>query len=85
TVAVQHLDDSGEFRWRLENAAFGHGRFAEALVSWQEALSARAFQLEQTAAQVITSTLVVVNGMFVAALAVFAFSMLITILNSPIW
>jgi|YNPNPStandDraft_1061719.scaffolds.fasta_scaffold05367_5 type II secretory pathway component PulF len=85
TVAVQHLDDSGDFRWRLENAAFGHGRFTEALASWQEALSARAFQLEQTAAQVVTSGLVVVNGMFVAALAFFAFSMLITVLNSPIW
>ena len=85
TLAVQHLDDSGEFRWRPENAAFGHARFTEAPASWQEALSARAFQLEQTAAQVVTSGLVVVNGVFVAALAVFAFSMLITVLNSPVW
>jgi len=85
TAAVAHLDEAGEFRWRLENAAAGHARFLTALASWHEALSARAFQLEQTVAQVLTSGLVVINGVFVGMLAVYAFSVLIAITELALW
>lgn len=73
--AVRHLDDAGEFRWRLTNAARGEGRFRLALAGWQEALDAKAFQQEQAAAHVVTTACVLWNGLIVAATAwwVFAF------------
>ena len=70
TEAVQKLDDSGEFRWRLTNAAHGGGGFKLALNGWLEALDAKAFQQEQAASQLITTGLVVMNGVSVGALGV---------------
>jgi type II secretory pathway component PulF len=80
-AAVRRLDDAGEFGWRLANAAYAPGRFRAALQGWQEALSAKAFQLEQTAAQLVTTALVLMNGLFVAALAAAVFGLLISIIN----
>ena len=80
TEAVRHLDDAGEFRWRLANAAHGGGGFLAALRGWHEALDAQAFQQEQTAAQVFTTGLVLFNGLIVGVTAVATFQMLITIL-----
>ena len=79
TDAVRHLDDAGEFRWRLANAAHGGG-FLAALRGWHEALDAQAFQLEQTAAQALTTGLVLFNGLIVGVTAVATFDLLITIL-----
>jgi general secretion pathway protein F len=80
-VAVRRLDDAGEFRWRLENAAQGSTRFRTALEGWHEVLSAKAFQLEQTAAQLVTTGLVLVNGLFVAALALGVFGLLLNMIQ----
>ena len=86
TEAVHRLDPSGEFRWRLENAAAGPGRFLAALDGWHEALAAKAYQLEQTAAQLITTGLVLINGLFVGSLAVGVFMLLIGILeHAALW
>lgn len=79
--ALSILDDTEGFRWRFGNAAHGSRRFLEALSGWTDALSAKAYQLEQTAAQLFTTGLVVVNGIFVGLLAVGVFSVLIGILN----
>ncbi len=79
--ALARMDDEGEFRWRLANATFGRGGFLNALAGWQESLDARAFQKEQTAAQLATTGLVVLNGVLVALLAVGLFQML----TSLIW
>ena len=62
TEAIQILDDTGEFRWRLENAAHVSSNFFRALKGWHESLDAKAFQLEQSAAQTITTALVLVNA-----------------------
>jgi len=62
TEAIQILDDTGEFRWRLENAAHFSSNFFRALKGWHESLDAKAFQLEQSAAQTITTALVLVNA-----------------------
>ena len=62
TEAIQTLDDTGEFRWRLENAAHFSSNFFRALKGWHESLDAKAFQLEQSAAQTITTALVLVNA-----------------------
>jgi general secretion pathway protein F len=84
--AVQRLDDSGEFKWRLANVArIGQG-FSAALSGWHEALDAKAFRQEQTAAQVLTTSMVLVNGVFVGLLCVSVFQMLIHIIEvAPLW
>jgi type II secretory pathway component PulF len=81
TEAVQAIDDTGEFRWRLTNAAHGRGGFMAALSGWHEALDAKAYQLEQAASQVITTGLVIVNGCIVGLIAVGVFQ----VLTSSVW
>jgi type II secretory pathway component PulF len=68
TAAVSLLDDSGEFRWRLANAAHGQRGFERALAGWHDSLDAQAFRQEQAAAQVTTTLLTVFNGVLVALL-----------------
>jgi len=82
--AVQSLDDSGEFAWRLANAAHGQTGFLAALAGWHESLDARAFQQEQAAAHGITSALVLWSGLFVGAVAISAFMFLVSITNSAV-
>ena len=84
TDAVATLDDSGEFRWRLTNAAHAHVGFLPALVGWHDALDAKAFQQEQAAAHGITTALVLVNGFFVGTIVVAVFSFLVSIINQGI-
>ena len=69
TEAIHLLDDTGEFRWRLENAAHFSSNFFRALTGWHESLDAKAFQLEQSAAQTITTALVVINASSVCLVA----------------
>ncbi len=78
--AMRVLDDSGELRWRLANALRGAG-FVKALTGWHAALDAKAFQLEQTAAQIVTTLLVLLNGLIVAAIVIGMFLPLIALLN----
>ncbi len=74
-AALGAFDSSGEFRWRLNNAAHAHSGFHQALAGWHEALDAKAFQLEQSAAQSATTALVIFNGIVVGihVFAVFLF------------
>ncbi|MGA2221489.1 MAG: type II secretion system F family protein [Verrucomicrobiia bacterium] len=81
TEAVQAFDETGEFRWRLTNAAHGRGGFMAALSGWHEALDAKAYQLEQAASQVITTGLVIFNGCIVGLIAVGVFQ----VLTSVVW
>ncbi len=76
TEAIQILDDTGEFRWRLENAAHFSSNFFRALKGWHESLDAKAFQLEQSAAQTITTALVLVNAFSVCLVSVAIFQCL---------
>ena len=79
--AVRAFDDSGEFHWRLTNATHAHGGFLNALRGWHEALDAKAFQQEETATHILTSGLVVMNGLVVALIATAMFGMLVMILK----
>ena len=81
TEAVQAFDETGEFRWRLTNAAHGHGGFMAALSGWHDALDAKAYQLEQAASQVITTSFVILNGCIVGLIAVGVFQTL----TSVVW
>jgi type II secretory pathway component PulF len=83
--AVAALDDEGEFRWRLANAARTKGGFMQALAGWHEALDAKAFQLEQGAAQVTTTLLVLLNGVVVACIVIGVFLPLLQLINSALW
>jgi len=80
--ALRLLDNSGEFQWRMANALRRGKGFLQALAGWHEALDAKAFQQEQTAAQITTSGLVVINGLFVAALVCAVFLALVNLLNA---
>ncbi len=84
TEAVQALDDSGEFRWRLTNAVHAKDGFLRALNGWCESLDAKAFQQEQAAALTLTSALVVLNGIFVGLIVVTTFGSLITIIDAGV-
>jgi type II secretory pathway component PulF len=84
TQAVQTMDDSGEFGWRLTNAFHGRGGFLQALAGWHESLDAKAFQQEQAAAHGITSALVFWNGLFVGAIVISVFLCLVSFLDSAL-
>lgn len=81
TEAVALLDDSAEFRWRLTHALGAGGGFVRAVAGWAEALDAQAFQQEQAAAQIVTTGLVLLNGVFVGLIVFGVFGMLISIIN----
>ena len=80
-AAVHAFDDSGEFHWRLTNATHARGGFLQALHGWHEALDAKAFQQEEATAHVVTSGLVILNGVLVALIAMAMFGILVSVLN----
>ncbi|HWF19224.1 MAG TPA: type II secretion system F family protein [Verrucomicrobiae bacterium] len=82
--AVQMVDDSGEFRWRLTQALHAHSGFFRAISGWNESLDAKAFQEEQATAQTVTTGIVVLNGVLVGVIVVSIFSMLISLINSAV-
>jgi type II secretory pathway component PulF len=84
--ALRALDRSGELRWRLANALRGRSGFLRALTGWHQALDAKAFQLEQAAAQLATTGFVLYNGLVVACIFIGMFLALIGLLNhASLW
>ena len=81
TEALRHMDDSGEFRWRVRQAAHSGASFLQTLTGWHESLDARAFEQEQAAAQLITTSLVLVNGLAVGAVGVAVFGAITAIVQ----
>lgn len=82
--AVAAVDDSGEFAWRLRNAFHGGAHFQRALAGWRAALDAKAYQQEQTAGQIISTAVVLWNGLFVAAIAASVFLLLIAVIDAGV-
>jgi type II secretory pathway component PulF len=83
--AMRGMDDAGELRWRLANGLHGGG-FVRALAGWHEVLDAKAFQLEQAAAQITTTALVLFNGFIVACIVIGMFLVLVELLNrATLW
>lgn len=80
--AMEALDDQGEFRWRLTNAAHSKNSFLAALAGWHDALNAKAFQQQQAAAHTISTAFVLLNGVFVAIVVISVFAFLISIINA---
>ncbi len=82
--AVQAMDETGEFRWRLTNACHAHTGFLQALAGWHEALDAKAFQQEQAAAHTITTALVLLNGVFVGTVVISVFMFLVSLMKMEV-
>jgi type II secretory pathway component PulF len=82
--AVRAFDDTGEFHWRLANAIHSRSGFLDALRGWHAALDAKAFQQEETATHMMTSGMVVLNGVVVGLIAVGMFGMLVMILKATL-
>lgn len=81
--AIEAVDRQGEFRWRLRNAAHGGG-FLAALQGWHQALEASAYRLEQTAAHMATTLMILLNGAVVVLLALATFGSLMGILETAV-
>lgn len=75
--AIRAFDDSSEFHWRLTNVAHTRGGFLNALRGWHEALDAKAFQQEEATAHVVTTSVVILNGVLVGLVATAMFGLLI--------
>ena len=82
--AIGAMDDSKELEWRLSNALRHGGGFLGALTGWHEALDAKAFQLEQAAAQITTTLFVLFNGLIVASVVIAIFLALIALINQAV-
>ncbi|MEW6303683.1 MAG: type II secretion system F family protein [Verrucomicrobiota bacterium] len=82
--ALMHLDDAGEFHWRLENAAHGKSTFQTALAGWQESLEARAFRDEQSVTQTASTALILANGAMVGMVVICLFMPLIQLVNEAV-
>lgn len=80
--AIRFLDDAGELRWRLTNAAAGPRGFLRSLEGWHEFLDAKAYQQEQATAHFVTTGLVLLNGFVAGSLAIGMFSFLTTIIQA---
>jgi type IV pilus assembly protein PilC len=80
--AIRTIDDAGELQWRLTNALRRGRGFLSALNGWHEALDSKAFQQEQTAAQITTTALVLFNGLIVASVVIGLFIPLIALVNT---
>jgi type IV pilus assembly protein PilC len=84
--ALRALDSSRELQWRLANALRRGAGFVRALTGWHEALDARAFQLEQSAAQVATTVLVLLNGLMVGSILIAVFLVIVQLINgATLW
>jgi type IV pilus assembly protein PilC len=84
--ALRTMDNSGELHWRLKNALRRKRDFLQALAGWHEALEAKAFQLEQSAAQITTTLLVLLNGVIIGSIVIAIFLALIQLLNrATLW
>ncbi|MCX6905653.1 MAG: type II secretion system F family protein [Verrucomicrobia bacterium] len=84
--AVQRMDDTGELAWRLGNVAQSRQGFLAGLAGWIEALDAKAFQQEQATAQLLTTGLILLNGLVVGSFAVGVFMILTTLITgAALW
>lgn len=84
--ALEVMEPTGELRWRVTNAVRRGNGFARALEGWHEALAAKAFQLEQTWAQILTTSIVILNGLIVCCIMVAMFLPLIQLITQvSVW
>lgn len=84
--ALGGMDGSGELVWRMGNATAARGGFGRALGGWLDVLDARAYQSQQWVSQVLTTLLVVSNGLLVGFVVVAVFQPLIAVIEvAALW
>jgi len=81
TDAIRAVDDSGELQWRLANAVHGPGGFLRSLQGWHDTLDAKAYQQEQAASQVLSTALIILNGVLVGIVALAVFQPIIAVIQ----
>lgn len=81
TGAIRAVDDSGEFQWRLANAAHDAGGFLRSLQGWHDTLDAKAYQQEQAASQVLSTVLIILNGVLVSIVVLAIFQPIIALIQ----
>lgn len=79
TEAVRKLDAADEFHWRLANAARPGSSFVRSIAGWLESLDARAFQAELWATQLVTTGLVLLNGLMMGMIAFWLYWLIVNI------
>jgi type II secretory pathway component PulF len=79
--ALKAIERSREFQWRWTTALRGGKDFFAALRAWHETLETRAFQQEQAAAHVITTSIVLLNGVIVGVIASAVFLIIISLIE----
>lgn len=82
--ALAAFDPEGQLAWRLVNALSQRKGFLPALRGWHETLEGQAFRLEESAAQVVTTLLLIANGTLVGTVMVSVFMMLLAVLNEGV-
>jgi len=83
--AVQLMDDSKEFQWRLTNALQTEFNFVDALKGWHESLSARADRQQQTYVSLIETSMLFAFGLMVGSIMIGMFLPLIQLIERLAW
>ena len=83
--AVQLMDDSKEFQWRLTNALQTEFNFVDTLRGWHESLSARADRQQQTYATLMETSLLLFLGLIVGSIMIGMFLPLIELMEKLAW
>lgn len=83
--AVQLMDDSKEFQWRLTNALQTEFNFVDTLRGWHESLSARADRQQQTYVSLMETSLLLFLGLIVGSIMIGMFLPLIELMEKLAW
>jgi len=83
--AVQLMDDSKEFQWRLANALQTEFNFVDALKGWHESLSARADRQQQTYVALMETSMLFALGLIVGSIMIGMFLPLIQLIERLAW
>jgi type II secretory pathway component PulF len=84
STALRGLDGDGEFAWRIENAGRSPAGFRVALDGWLELLAARAFRQRQTVVHVLTSGLILLNGLVIGTVVICVFQLILSMLGAAL-
>jgi type II secretory pathway component PulF len=82
--ALESIEPTGEFSWRLSNALRSRSGFLQALSGWHETLEARATRAEEVMAHACTTAFVLLNGVLIGTIVVSVFLLFVTLLNEAV-
>jgi type II secretory pathway component PulF len=84
--ALSRVDDARELRWRWRVAAETQLPFEHALEGWHESLNAQAVKAEMSSSNLLTSSLILLNGVIVGLIVIGIFQFFTTIIEeTALW